>query len=781
MKKHLFVGSILLLLIITGACAPEPEGPWHPERTDYPRLLYTAADIDSIAARLDHYPYDVLYARVLGMAARTPDLTQGPPYNPGREYTKGNIAKACAFVYVIEGDPADRDKAIEILEAIDPNLEPITYELIQDEIHIAEAVLTYCQAFDMLLGAGDLPEADRIMITGLLTALVEDFFTLWGSTFCLGYEVGGRTNHHTKMAAAIGTAAILLNQHPMARVWIDFAMHGVTKDLDILATADGSHAEGPYYWGYSATNVLPFAWAYRTFTGGVGELFVDRPCKAGSLEQVGEEIYVDNLFTDPTLRTLCDWVIKIRQPDGARPPIDDSNFEGFFNGMVAGVYDDGVYAWDWLESPAEPLFGEHCADLNVDLICAFDETVPPAEPTWNPTQFLTEAGNAVLRSGWGPDDTYVLFLAEYGKARSVGHDHPDGLSFMLYAHGETLAMDSGYIRWEDRDLVRHPKNHNLVLVDGKGAPPYLPVIGGGVDALLTDSFSTSFLDYCSGITAHNQTTHWRALLFPRKRYLLVADDLLGWYAAHDYQWLLHGNGGGSTGGTFTAEADGGLWEIGAGKLRAAVTSVGGAPVLSSYDDYHGHHYAQIETHTVLEASASGRSVRFLSAIVPAAADEPLPAIEVHPDLGGTAAVVVAETDRTGAAFLRPATAAGQPWSLAGIAGHPEFPAFSTDAGLLYLAVEPEGGAVRECFAQGLTSLDAAGLTLASVDAPVTLTVDLGGATIEGHLLAAGGRVLDLYTGGAPAEVSGTSVSGFDYLGDGVTRIHFTGSSDFSVM
>ena len=783
MKTRLLIGFLLGITFLTGACSPEPVGPWHPERTDYPRLLYTAADIDAIAARLDRYPYDALYARVLGRASRTPNLTPGPPYDASQAYVNANIAKACAFVYAIEGDPVHLTKAVEILAAIDTNFEPMTYELTQDEIHIAEALQGYCQAADMLLGTGTLPDADRLVIAERLSTFTETFFLLWGSTFCMGYEIAGKSNHHTKMAAAIGTAAILLNQHPMARIWIDFAMHGVTDDLDIVTTAQGGYNEGPYYLGYSAVNVLPFAWAYRTFTGGVGEYFTARPCEWGTLAQEGEAVYVPDLFTDPTIRSLSDWRIKIRQPDGSLPPIDDSNLSGYYNGMVAGVFDDGVYAWDWLEAPAKPLHSEHCTDMSVDLIVAFDDTLPATEPEWGPTLFLPEAGQSVLRSDWGLDATYVLFMTEYGKARNAGHDQPDGLSFILYAHGETLAMDSGYIRWEDRDLVRFGKNHNLVLVDGAGPPSPGVIVEGGVDAYLTDGMTTSFLDYAAGWTTHNETTHARALIFPRKGWLLVADDLRGWYDSHDYQWLLHGNGGGSTGGTFGLQADGGLWEIDGVSLRAAVTTVGAAPALRTYDDYHGFQYGRADTHAVLEATGTGQNVRFLAALVPVDSGEPMPEVEVHADLGGVAAAVVVEPDRIGAAFMRPASGIGALWSLAGVAGHPELPAVSSDAGLLYVSVEPGVpgiGALRECFGQGLTRLEADGIALATLDGPASLAVRFGADPVEGNLLAAGPRTLDLLTGGVPTEVSGPAVTGFTDLGGGVTRIHFAGSSDFLV-
>jgi len=784
MRIRLFLLAFLASCVLqacTSTC-PTPEGPWHPERTDYPRLIYTADQLPEIAGRLDRYPYDVLYARVLSRASRTPNLDPDGDYDAPREYSNANIAKSCAFAYAVSGDPAYLDKAVLILENLATVLEPFSVDLFQYDIHIAEALQGYCQAFDILMGTGDLPEEDRVSIEGRLGSLTEGFFCVWASEWCAYYEEQSN-NHHTKMATAIGIAAITINQHSMAQVWIDYAMHHVTQDLELLTTPDGGYAEGPDYWVYSAVNVLPFAWAYHTFTGGLGEVFEDRPCGAGGLVQDGPQSYVEDYFTAPAIQALGEWMIKIRQPDGTHPPFDDSNQGGYFNGMMAGVHGDGVFAWDWLNAPGAPLVTESCADLTVDMIVGFDDTLPALEPEWNPTQFMPEAGQAVMRSGWGTDDTYLLFLAENGKAREMGyaHEHPDGLSFILYAEGETLAMDSGYIKWDDHDLVRHADNHNLVLVDGQGpSSPTVVGVGGKTDAFFSDYFTTGFMDYCAAWTEHNSTTHHRDLLFPGRRFVLVADTLEGWDADHTYQWLLHGNGGGSTEGAFSLTGEGGVWQIGDARLDAAVTSTESAPSLRSYEDYHGFSYGQIETHQVLEASAAGRDVRFLSLLCPSPSAGPLPSLAVYPDGEGRAVGVISEADRTAAAYFVSPDLSGLPWAAAGLSGHPEFPDLSTDADLVYLAVDSGSGDILEAFGRAVTSLEVRGAALVSTDVAVTLALEIGTGRVEGHLLSSGPATLDLQTGGEPADVTGSGVTGFTYLGGGVTQILFSASSGFEV-
>jgi hypothetical protein len=232
----------------------------------------------------------------------------------------------------------------------------------------------------MLLGADALNSTERKTIEDRLGNITDKFFNNWAELICVAYEFA-RNNHHTKTASAFGMAAIVLNEHPMAKIWIDYAMNEVEADLNNLITPDGGYAEGPNYWTYSAVNVLPFAWAYRTFTGGQPEVFTDRPCYLSGLGQKGRAVTINDFFSDWKLKAVSEWMIKVRQPDGLTPPIDDSNMSGYFNAILSGVYGNGVFAWDWLTSSSY-LLSQSCADISVDIICIYDDSITPEKPSW---------------------------------------------------------------------------------------------------------------------------------------------------------------------------------------------------------------------------------------------------------------------------------------------------------------------------------------------------------------------------------------------------------------
>ena len=159
---------------------------------------------------------------------------------------------------------------------------------------------------------------------------------------------------------------------------------------------------------------------------------------------------------------------------------------------------------------------------------------------------MPSGGDAVFRSDW--TETYLLLRGEHGRPRSSGlsHEHPDETSFLLYAAGEMLALDAGYINFENHGKVNRGANHNLVLVDGQGPPLFTAqgqAIGGGNDAFIRDSFISDNGDYAEVHAAYSGVDFIRRMLFVDRHYFLLADALSS-DKERAYEWRLHGNGGG---------------------------------------------------------------------------------------------------------------------------------------------------------------------------------------------------------------------------------------------
>src|SRR5262249_3987544 len=147
--------------------------------------------------------------------------------------------------------------------------------------------------------------------------------------------------------------------------------------------------------------------------------------------------------------------------------------------------------------------------------------------------------------------------------------------FLLHAFGERLLLDPGYLDFGNRGLVNRPQDHNLILVDGAGPVDYLtgsvawrgkagrPPVDG--NAMLSSTFATSLLDAAT-VTSRYGPPRARAaeverrFLFADDHYLVVADDVIGpSHPVRAYTWLVHGNGGETSGGTFEQTGVGARW------------------------------------------------------------------------------------------------------------------------------------------------------------------------------------------------------------------------------
>ena len=542
----------------------------------------------------------------------------------------------------------------------------------------------------------------------------------------------------------------------------------------VQAPPGGGFGEGTNYYVYAAQNHLPFMWAYHRFLGGGGEEFVLRI--PGPFMQFHLDIpkYYEDFLAMSQTRDTIDWLIKVRLPDGQSPNFDDANLTYKYNGMFNKVWQSGVYAWDWIDTTV-PYYSTGSVDLAADLICTYDDTVSATPPSWPPTQFLAEAGNAVLRSDWTPDAIYLLLVGEHGLSRisGFGHEHPDPTSFILYAKGRLLALDSGYINWEHHDLVNKARNHSLILVDGKG-PPLHQVLGqpygAGSPAFIEDGVDTPFLDHAAVRTNYAGIRTRRGVIFADQEYFFVYDEVSS-ACRHTYEWLLHGNAL----ETFSLETAGGTWDVDGVRLKAHVTSTQGAPVVSSHRDANASAWGAWEEHTVLDAAVDARSVKFLSVLYPAGPGEAMPNIETVPLETGQAMIAVQRDDDRAIAY------AGAGLGAVCIpAAQTGSQIVETDASVFYLKTGASTGELDQVFARGCTRFVFGGRTVFSSATRVLVTLRYDDDRIEGHVAPGCGKTLSIWTGAEPAAVEGPGVKRFRYLGCGMTRIRTTGATDFVV-
>ncbi len=594
----------------------------------HPGLLFSAADIPLLKERIQRQPYARWWQIVLRRAQNTPATF-------GDERDEVRYAKSLAFAWLMTDNAAFAERALAVMQGV--AFPPRGGDLGEPH-NEGEVVAQYAVAYDILhsYAAANDPQA----LQKMRSILGEEADRLWQGIVIgkVGFglfpvkirlhETPHLDNWHIRAYGGLGLAAMALSEYTSGKgtpqAWADRALEMVTRSLDFqIEGRDGGYAEGPFYSRYAADVYLPYLFALKNRTG------------------------VD-LFADPKIAKMHEWSLNLRLPNGRRPNIDDGHLDDFYGHYLAAAQaDGGVYRWDW-ENNERGLYVRQFSEM--DAIALYDDRVPAREPTHGPSVFMPGAGDAVFRSDWSAAATYMLLRGENGIAREHGfaHEHPDGTSFVLYAGGEMLALDAGYIDFDNHAKVNKGRNHNVVLIDGQGPPrrtlPVVGTIGDRNDAFIEAFFASAAGDYAEVRAAYRGVELRRRVFFADHSYFFVADEIDGLGRRHAYEWRLHGNGGGTSGGAYVRVGNLARWTRGQAELLAFLPDQSGRVALESAA-LHSFDYRQEQTHAVLRVQQEGVDGRYLAVLYPRAIGDGEPVFATAAAQGAEAALVALDEVR----------------------------------------------------------------------------------------------------------------------------------------
>ncbi len=686
------------LWVGVGLCAAPAGAAWEPEGVDLtrPRILYRPGDLAGVAERLDREPYLTVLRDMegrirLGLGVALDD------HAIASERFKARATKDLAFLWALDrrledgravpfAGPEERAAAGDRVRDLLLNMFTVSRLVAggrlggpDRDISTSEELLQYATAYDVMAGAGYAfsPEDEaRIVdnIASLASSLYENYTRPETANNAVLLH---QNNHRSKSGAALAVAGIVLAEYTpepgsdprSIREPADWIAYGIDQvDLImrwVLMTGDGVYAEGPFYLRYASQNLIPFLRAWDRLVDGADVTFGDRT--------------YPSYWRHPVWRRAQRWMLAMTLPDGSFAPIDDGNVgRSFYFGAAPQDHPLApAFAWRWARAP-QPFETDGNIDMGPDSILYFDDTLAPAPPAIPPTAFYVEGGNAILRSGWEPGAVMAVVLGEHDTASEFGrdrdglgvfpqsHEHAEPGAFLLDAFGERLAMDPGFLNFPDRLRVNQPQHHNTILVDGRGPIDYLGasfrwVIDGlerrhpgDGDASLSENLDGTFLDATTVTTRYGLGLFTpedeaprieRRFLFPGHRYLAIADHVEGSRGrSHRYTWLLHGNGGGTSGGAYEDVPGGGRWTRNA-RLDAGFAFTPGTFRERTTDTGIHEEYATKRelTHTVLRSDAEGAEVRSVGLVYPTPLGSEPPRIE---ELAGTRSAALRLVDET---------------------------------------------------------------------------------------------------------------------------------------
>ena len=693
---------------------------WHPEITHRPRTLFTAEDLVDIQGRLDEEPYRSIWSNNFGEnqsiynnARRSIDQTGNTVNNPRAGLDKRAwVSKDAAFVYYMnraadgasyldEGTDGQNPwtvgeyaaHSLSYLETLDPTVIGPT-DVAQLESHgpminnwqfRVRELISYCQAYDLLLGAG-IPENQTVEAN--LASFANNLLNKYTATEWTNKYFLQRNNHKLTIGAALGMTAVVLNQHDDASKWInagmlliDWVCFGEPADAFdgySLVDMNGGYAEGTHYMHYSWKKATPFFVAMKNFNGdwtenyssaGISGFFPDYNSSTG--------LDLRSPYYDPRYRSIYEWAMRIRLPNGKLPVMEDSPINVYTPelAILSSEYDIQFTA-PQVNTGSPPLV-KQLTDLRSDYVAAGNHSNGSETLPVEPFVFMPEAGSGVFR-GLGEEEIYLHINAKNGHTRkaAAAHDQADVSHFQVAFGHHEFSIEGGYAGWNYRYDVNKAENHNIILVDGFGPmPPSGPSVEVTVNAWppsvdvdfntgnpsMTDGYlenhiqsaTFSYLEchseYGQGYVRNTSEESmegqqmWypdgndntsvefeRNILFVDNQYFVMVDRMDN---ANDdiknYSWRFHANAGGDTDGILTENAHGGLITRGSGDdlahLLVYTTTGSNHPAMSYPTAQHSNDILGptfYKNHTVIQANQDGVDTEFLTVLYPYKSDAP---------------------------------------------------------------------------------------------------------------------------------------------------------------
>jgi hypothetical protein len=259
------------------------------------------------------------------------------------------------------------------------------------------------------------------------------------------------------------------------------------------------------------------------------------------------------------------------------------------------------------------------------------------------------AGYLFARSGWGRDGVRApsdetFFSTKWGAA-PILHGHADGMSLTLGSWGARLLLGPGIYRYgvdPFRVYVKGRSAHNIVTVDGA---TWSNSAGTGrvVDNSLT---SDKYVDIQLRAAGYPGVTHTRRITYSRALDYLIVDDQLSSTATHTYRQVWH------LGWDADPVVSGSKVQTRRTKGNVLIAQLYGRPTArivkgatSPIQGWTSYTYGKISKTPAAEVIQTGRSVRYITLVVPARG-QPKPSIKSFKASSGGFDITMTNNGRT---------------------------------------------------------------------------------------------------------------------------------------
>jgi len=235
-------------------------------------------------------------------------------------------------------------------------------------------------------------------------------------------------------------------------------------------------------------------------------------CSEGERRQLAER-----------MKSACRWYLRTSTPLRTSPATGDSGYVPIAPLMIAGARctGDGTLLW--------PIR----AELTEQERGSLPEPAAPDVTSVN----LSASGFAVMRTGWEPDDLYMII--NYGPYGGE-HTHNHSLDFEVFAYGDGLALDTSHFGADDNPLdayFRCARAHNQVVVNDVDMDRANLQVRDVV--WRSDEEADFFSGTHDGYLKSHGVTITRKVVFVKPHYWLISDLVQERVRHHCYTWVVH--------------------------------------------------------------------------------------------------------------------------------------------------------------------------------------------------------------------------------------------------
>ena len=395
----------------------------------------------------------------------------------------------------------------------------------QSSLEIGIRGISWLWSIVLLLRSAALDEPTLRRITNSLFAQLDQIYR-YPSVY------SSPNTHLIGEAAALFIGGVVFQDLPRAEQWRDFGATTLTNEMQGQVSSEGVYCElSSYYHCYAADFYL----------------------HALTLARANGIALPDWMWT--RLDRMFDFVMHITRPDGTLPLLgdDDGGRVVMLSARDYRSYRDGLCSGAVLFG--RPDFKHQAAGFSEDTLwllghesrAVFEGISTDLSP--EPGKSYPDAGYFVQRSGWGANDSHLIFDCGGLGEPSGGHGHADALAFTLFSGGHEFLIDPGTSVYNCqpayREYFRSTAAHNTVVVDGASQSRT-----GGTFAwkskastTLRSRFSLPDIDYVDAehngyAGGNNGVTHRRRVIYIRPNYWIVLDELRG-TGEHQFDFLYH--------------------------------------------------------------------------------------------------------------------------------------------------------------------------------------------------------------------------------------------------